>query len=839
MTDNSDKTSAYSENTGPLKPEQDGFQETSAYGSTDGLHTFSKTHGLNVGDTINLSGNDYKIVAIVSEGTGEAVIYKVSDNENKSFALKLYYEFQNLAEEPNAETLSRIQKLNDKDILKLYHYGAGAEKFRDRFCFEISAFAEGGDLLSVANFKDTYTPEFLEKQLIPEIYKGICTLHENKIYHCDLKPGNVFYMDASQENVVIGDYGSAKAYDLESEKDVRKSSTVKGTEVYIAPEQARGIVSDKNDFYAFGMILLHLLYPEALTEGDDYSRISRKKYKSLAERQFGELPVFDFNPAYKRLNNLIEGLTLYNFTQRWSSEEVALWLEGKELPVTYKPYQTAGVPPVKLGQYTIKSENDFIHYLDNETNWYEELFEDNDTFATFRLWLDAYKDVPTRRLAVDAVKYYSPIGPTYVKEALIRLFKPERPIAADLHIFDIAASKTPEQTISMLITQTDALFKTLPLADIQFILFQLELFLRQASEGQTKPERKELYDTILKKIFAAFKTEVLEPFNLKSTLTAWFEKNKTEQITECFVELFHLFTQSRGFRDLQNKTLNSLEDIALMYAAQPALMSNTVLEAERRVFLRINGNKTLIETDADDFVFAVFNKEAVSELELTGLTFDKERQFRFTYRFFRTLNSFLQSRGIATSFTEASKKQEVITFTKSRFSTYYATCSSFINEACKKHGLSGLPASNIKAVRKAFRQHQRSKYRQLYGGRNVGIAVFMLTATALALLLTHHINIDHNFRFRLGQISRTFLFQSSPPSPVESYEPTPTNTFATYKVTANELHVRSGPGTKYKSLGKVRKHALIEVTDTSNPSWYKINYGNNTGYVYATYVTPQ
>jgi serine/threonine protein kinase len=102
-------------------------------------------------------------------------------------------------------------------------------------------------------------------------------LHQHRIYHCDLKPQNIFFLDEAQIDIVIGDYGSAKTFEFDAEKQSRKTTTVKGTDFYLPPEQARGFISEKNDYYSFGMILLHLVYPGSCSDAGKRSKIPQSQ----------------------------------------------------------------------------------------------------------------------------------------------------------------------------------------------------------------------------------------------------------------------------------------------------------------------------------------------------------------------------------------------------------------------------------------------------------------------------------------------------------------------------------------------------------------------------------
>ena len=266
-------------------------EETAAYTDLQNKEFKSRTHGIGVGDKLNLKNNEFVITGIISEGTGEATIYKVENSSKKTFAVKLYFEFTNSKEEPNFETLNRIKEVTDPVILKLHDFGVGADKYQGKYCFEVSDYAEGGDLYSVTTFQGKYTKDFIEKRIVPEIFNGIKKLHELKIYHCDLKPSNIFFKDKAQNDVVIGDYGSAKAYDILSGAKI--TETFKGTRTYIAPEQKDGIIGDKNDYYSFGMIVAHLLYPQLLCKDSDYTSIDIEKFKLVRTRQYQAQKILD------------------------------------------------------------------------------------------------------------------------------------------------------------------------------------------------------------------------------------------------------------------------------------------------------------------------------------------------------------------------------------------------------------------------------------------------------------------------------------------------------------------------------------------------------------------
>jgi len=481
LDSNKDTTETYG-TTNDLKRETNKSKqdETVAYSNLKQKVLSSKEHGLGIGDKLTLCKKDYVIVSIISEGTGEAVIYKVEDKSKKHFVLKLYFEFNNVKEEPNPETLKRIKGISDPDILKLHDFGVGIEKYIGKYCFEISDFAEGGDLFNISDFKQKYTLHFIETRVIPEIFNGVKKLHDYKIYHCDLKPSNIFFKDHDQTDLVIGDYGSAKAYDLDSMGEFVISTVVKGTDFYRAPEQANRIISEKNDYYSIGKILLHLLYPENVCLKNSNYTIDKEKADQITLRQLEGVQIInDFNPSYGRLNSLIAGLTLNNPKLRWGKTEIEKWAQGEEVDVQYTKTEIITIQPVKLPYAIIKTDLDFIKVLDTQPSWWEDLFEDVDTYQALKGWLGSYKDIATRKIFDEMIHFYKPYGKEYVKEAAIRFFQPDRDIIIDMNSYNFFKSANINKDVEAFISKLDDIWKITDFKKIRFYLFQLEFSLKQ------------------------------------------------------------------------------------------------------------------------------------------------------------------------------------------------------------------------------------------------------------------------------------------------------------------------------------------------------------------------
>ncbi|NOY27640.1 MAG: serine/threonine protein kinase, partial [Oligoflexia bacterium] len=101
-------------------------------------------------------------------------------------------------------------------------------------------------------------------ELADALYQAYTTPGDNgeplQLVHRDLKPANV--MLTPQGEVKILDFGLARVDNADFARDDR--SRVKGTPIYMAPEQARGLEIDhRTDLFALGLILYELLMGEA------------------------------------------------------------------------------------------------------------------------------------------------------------------------------------------------------------------------------------------------------------------------------------------------------------------------------------------------------------------------------------------------------------------------------------------------------------------------------------------------------------------------------------------------------------------------------------------------
>ncbi len=523
------------------------------------------------GDKVELNSISYTVSGIIAEEgkNAEAAIYKVKNPKDEVFVLKLYYEFSNPRLEPNSDTLQRIREINSHDILRLFDFGTGPNKHLEKYCFEIVDFAAGGDLLNVADIPKKYTPDFISEKVVQSVADGLRTLHAEKIYHCDLKPQNVFFLDAEQSKIVIGDYGSAKSFEKSSHKELSYTTITKGTEFYLAPEQAFGIVSEKNDYYSLGMIVLHLLYPD---------QVNRENLRRIFERRTKGLPIIDFDDRFKRLNMLIQGLTLQDYNSRWGEKELSRWLAGEEVEVNYN---LAGHRQVlKIGEIEIKTGDQLAAYIRSDPFFFDELIEDREGYSMLLAWL---KNMQGEQNAVQfdgMVSYYKKyFGFDYVKEALLFYFDPAHQVSVGLETFRFAVDQDIETAASNFFKTLDALWKTTDFEVMRFYFFRFEFAMRRL-RVKSGNESQKIIDFILNKIAAIVETANSVDFSeLKADIYIHLKDQH-------FCDFFYLFDARRNFKDLCGHEYTSLFELDELLRSNPPGGKTETLHCEKHSFLR-------------------------------------------------------------------------------------------------------------------------------------------------------------------------------------------------------------------------------------------------------------
>ncbi len=110
-------------------------------------------------------------------------------------------------------------------------------------------------------------------ELADALYQAFTTPGDNgeplQLVHRDLKPENLMLTPSGE--VKILDFGLARVDNADFERE--RGDRIKGTPIYMAPEQAKGLAVDhRTDLFALGLILYELLMNRAAYQVNDKAR---------------------------------------------------------------------------------------------------------------------------------------------------------------------------------------------------------------------------------------------------------------------------------------------------------------------------------------------------------------------------------------------------------------------------------------------------------------------------------------------------------------------------------------------------------------------------------------
>jgi len=308
----------------------------------DGSHAVSPMGGGTIfadGQTIVLNGNNCVIENLISKGSGEAVVYKISMG-NKPYVLK-HYKLTTPLSDTAKKVLTKIRDNPKEKVVKIIDIGNyhGQD-------FEIMEYAEGGTLNDFIRKNGAVRDNKL-KELVRQINEGLQQLHGYyKIIYQDLKPENIFFKDAQSSSLVLADFGISSAMpDGSEEVEVIASNT----DLYAAPELARKgnnttvEITPAVDYFALGITMYELWLGEQPFK--ELKAISRER--GIRDKNV-KFPANMPDDCKVLIQGLIDPLP----KDRWKNEHIQKWLKGETLALDFKkPSTVASIvyKPLKFG----------------------------------------------------------------------------------------------------------------------------------------------------------------------------------------------------------------------------------------------------------------------------------------------------------------------------------------------------------------------------------------------------------------------------------------------------------------------------------------------------------
>ena len=146
-------------------------------------------------------------------------------------------------------------------------------------------------------------------KITSEVASALAYSHQRGYIHRDVKPDNILFRKAGE--VVLTDFGIAKAYNLESKKTA--TGQVLGTPYYMSPEQAQAKEIDaRADIYSLGIVLYEMLTGTTPFRAEDAVTVALKHIKQ---------PVPKLPRKLRKLQPLLDKMLAKNPKQRFQAAD--------------------------------------------------------------------------------------------------------------------------------------------------------------------------------------------------------------------------------------------------------------------------------------------------------------------------------------------------------------------------------------------------------------------------------------------------------------------------------------------------------------------------------------
>lgn len=284
----------------------------------------ARTRRLNLPEAVDAV---YEYVYDLPHSGGEADIALLRDKDSGKQVVFKYYR-SGIGPDPMA--ISRLIEAGRTDeyahvveIIDFHHEADGT--------WEIQEYCAPGSLSDwVAAHGGTLDKQTL-KSVVRETAEALQYLHSlgSGIAHRDLKPGNVLVRSEDKLDLVLADFGLAKA----QQAFTHLTTTVKGTWHYAAPEVHQKQSSAKSDWFSLGAMIYEFYAGRKLFAMDDGTEVTEDDARA---RCLGRTYATDLvDDRHWKL--LVDGLLTWDKDRRWGAPQVNAWLAGESPPVHDTP----------------------------------------------------------------------------------------------------------------------------------------------------------------------------------------------------------------------------------------------------------------------------------------------------------------------------------------------------------------------------------------------------------------------------------------------------------------------------------------------------------------------
>jgi serine/threonine protein kinase len=206
---------------------------------------------------------------------------------------------------------------------------------------------------------ETVTAPMQEERVTRHFIEPICQIlremHALGTHHRMIRPDNLFWMNDEQREILIGECFSAPA-------GVTSPIVYETLECSLAYAAGRGEGGPENDLYAVGVTILALLTGQSPLIGKSDDEIIRLKlnvgsYAAMVQNHRVSLTMME----------PLRGLLNDHPDERWTVEELSLWLNGRRLSPKQQAMPTKGSRALTVAGMDLTTSREIAHVM--HRNW--------------------------------------------------------------------------------------------------------------------------------------------------------------------------------------------------------------------------------------------------------------------------------------------------------------------------------------------------------------------------------------------------------------------------------------------------------------------------------------
>lgn len=191
-------------------------------------------------------GQRYKLESVLDKG-GMGVVYRARDNTTqREVAIKTLNDVgDKAAYEQFRREFEILSNLRHPNIVDIYDVG----EFEGHPGF-VMPLLPGQNLATLIRAKELTVDRVVD--IVSQVCRGLQAAHDSGLVHRDLKPANIFVLPGDAVKII--DFGIASMVDR------RHSMQLRGTILYMAPEQTRLLeATPESDLYSLGVVCYEAL----------------------------------------------------------------------------------------------------------------------------------------------------------------------------------------------------------------------------------------------------------------------------------------------------------------------------------------------------------------------------------------------------------------------------------------------------------------------------------------------------------------------------------------------------------------------------------------------------